>query len=157
MVNSLKRGSHIHKHEASSMRNEIRIQEILPATFPETGGKIEYELLDDSKISVRYFNYTNEKLNPRIPRAVTLSQDLRVDGALGAFVGLVLTEGLRSRRGECRSRFILMNCDLDVIKFFYHFLTTRLKISRKLCVFKLYYPSRGDITMLEKTKDEIKA
>jgi DNA-binding transcriptional ArsR family regulator len=135
----------------------VAIDKILPAEFPETKGRIMCELLGDDKILVRYFNYINGKLNPRIPIAVTFSRSLKIDETTGAFVGLILTEGLRSRRNECRSRFILMNCDLDVIKFCYDFLVTKLNVSKKICLFKLYYPPTCDAQKVEKVKAEIKA
>lgn len=142
--------------DGASWRDKILIHEILPAEFPETGGKITHEFFGDDKILVRYFNYANGKLNPRIPHAVSLSRYLIVDEALGAFVGLILTEGLQSRKGECRSRFILMNCDWDVVKFCYNFLTTKLRIPQDLCIFKLYHPSTWDTTTIRKTKADLK-
>lgn len=119
-------------------KDEILIRKILPMKFPETGGPIDYKFLPDNKILIWYFNYTNGKLNPRIPKSVVVSKSVKVDEKLGAFVGLVLTESLQSRKNECRNKFILMNCDFDVVKFCYDFLLGELGVPPENSVYSSF-------------------
>lgn len=136
--------------------DEILIHKILPRKFPETGGPIGYEFLPDNKILIWYFNYANGKLNPRIPKPAVVSKTVKIDEKLGTFIGLILTEGLQSRRGECRNKFILMNCDFDVIKFCHDFLLVKLGIPQDFCVLRLYHPLIMGSTLIQKAKTRIK-
>lgn len=141
---------------AQNIKDEILIHKILPTKFPETGGPICYEFLPDNKILIWYFNYTNGKLNPRIPKPAVVSKTVKIDEKLGAFVGLILTEGLQSRKRECRNKFILMNCDFDVIKFCYDFLLVELRVPQDFCVLRLYHPPLLGATMVQGVKTRIK-